>query len=83
MIMRAKMVLMTITDRWQGKGAGGRFCELEWSPVTGKDGEIEEDKQFHKYTPSGSIKLTVDNPPLIEKLKLGQSYYVDFTEAPE
>lgn len=77
-VMRAKFVLMSIK-----KTHGWNAAELGFSPVTGKEGELDENTSFHKYTPSGSIALVVDNPPLIEKLQLGKSYYVDFTEAPE
>jgi hypothetical protein len=40
-----------------------------------------EDLHFAKFTPTGSIEMYVDNPVVLEKLKLGQTYYVDFTEA--
>ena len=41
------------------------------------DGTPENDR-FHKYTPSGAISITVDNPNVI--LEPGKFYYVDFTE---
>jgi len=37
-----------------------------------------ENERFHKYTPSGSIEITVDNPNVV--LEPGKFYYVDFTE---
>ncbi len=43
---------------------------------------IEENKRFAKYTPSGRLELTVDNPPAQEFFELGKSYYLDFTEVP-
>ncbi len=40
-----------------------------------------ENDRFHKYTPSGSIEITVDNPNV--KFELGKMYFVDFSEAPK
>lgn len=60
--------------------------ELILNPVCGSgaygpNGE-SEDNTFARYTPSGEIKLTVNNPSLLGKFKPGQKFYVDFTEAP-
>lgn len=44
------------------------------------DDGIEENKRYHKYTPSGSLEIIIDNPPASEYFKLGKSYYLDFTE---
>lgn len=38
-----------------------------------------ENERYHRYTPSGSVEITVDNPNVV--FELGKSYYVDFTEA--
>jgi len=38
-----------------------------------------ENERFHKYTPSGSIEITVDKPNVT--FELGKFYYVDFSEA--
>lgn len=40
-----------------------------------------ENKVFFKYTPGGSISLTVVNPEVASKFVPGKEYYVDFTEA--
>ena len=57
---------------------------LEMSPVCpnkfGPNGE-HEDNDFHRYSPSGSLQLTVTNPTLIGKIKPGEKYYLDFTLA--
>lgn len=55
--------------------------EVKLTAVTA-DG-IPENERFHKYTPSGSITLSVDNPIAFAALKeqLGKSLYVDFTPA--
>lgn len=38
-----------------------------------------ENERFHRYTPSGSIEMFIDNPPASDELKLGSTFYVDFT----
>lgn len=54
-------------------------------PVTGKEpfgpeGE-SEDNTYARYTPSGSLELTINNPTLRGKFTRGQTFYADFTEA--
>jgi len=39
-------------------------------------------KTWARYTPSGFIELQIDNPAAMDQFKLGQAYFVDFTEAP-
>jgi hypothetical protein len=46
----------------------------------GEKGE-SEDNTFARFTPSGSLSLTVNNPDLLGKIKPGQKFYVDFTLA--
>lgn len=73
MSVRAKMQLQKVTS-------------VSWSPSvklvefsTQYDPTIPEDQRFTKATPSGSITMQVDNPAALDQLKLGASYYVDFT----
>lgn len=55
-------------------------------PVTSKpfgpEGE-SEDNTYARYSPSGSLTLTFNNPVLLGKIKVGQKFYLDFTEAAE
>ena len=32
-----------------------------------------------KYTPSGAITMTIDNPEALDQFKVGDEFYVDFT----
>lgn len=41
--------------------------------------EVEENRRFHKYTPSGKLEISVDNPEV--NFELGKEYYLDFTPA--
>ncbi|MER8924361.1 hypothetical protein [Mesorhizobium sp. M0859] len=46
-------------------------------PADGSD----EDQQFAKFSPCGSLSLTVTNPALIGKFKVDDKFYLDFTRA--
>ena len=43
-------------------------------PADGSD----EDQQFARWSPSGSLELTVANPNLIGKFAVGDTFYLDF-----
>lgn len=43
-------------------------------PADGSD----EDQQFARFSPSGSLELTVANPNLIGKFAIGDTFYLDF-----
>ncbi len=40
-----------------------------------------ENARFTKATPSGEIRLAIDNPAAIAAFEAGKEYYVDFTPA--
>lgn len=42
------------------------------------DDKIPENQRYHKYTPSGEITLSIDNPPAAEFFTPGRPVYVDF-----
>ena len=76
MSMRAKMKVTSV-ERCEG------FENLTLSAVnskpTGPNGE-SEDNTYARYTPSGTLKLTITNPVLIGTFNPGDTYYLDFTE---
>ncbi|MFG1226027.1 hypothetical protein [Xanthobacter wiegelii] len=41
----------------------------------------DEDNTYAKFSPMGSLSLTVANPNLIGKFLPGEKYYLDFTKA--
>jgi len=43
-------------------------------PADGSD----EDQQFAKYTPNASLSMTINNPNLIGKFAVGDTFYLDF-----
>lgn len=83
--MRAKMQVHGVQEF---KDASGNVTQenLILYPVA-KDGAYpsdgsDEDNSFARWTPSGELKLTIQNPALIGKLPIGSRFYVDFTPAP-
>jgi hypothetical protein len=39
-------------------------------------------KSWSQWTPYGQLDMTINNPDALNKLKIGQTYFVDLTEAP-
>lgn len=72
MSVRAKVKCTAITEF-----EGSRQVKL--AAVYGKDGS--ENASWSKYTPAGSIELSITNPDAYEQFKVGAEYYVDFTPA--
>lgn len=73
---RAKVMVQKVTEH-------GDAIEVIANPVCsckpyGPNGE-SEDNTFARYTPSGEIKLWINNPDLKDKIKVEQKFYVDFT----
>lgn len=42
-----------------------------------KDGN-SEDNSFARWTPSGDLVISITNPSLFGKIKIGQSFYLSF-----
>ena len=76
MLMRAKMKVESVRLTEYGE-------TIEAAPVCGDFGPNgeSEDNTYARFTPSGSLSLTINNPDLLGKIKPGQKFYVDFTEA--
>lgn len=73
---RAKFVCTTETHvRWSPNGNFQR--SYEFSAVY--DMDAPEDQRFCKATPTGNLKITVDNPAV--EFIPGKAYYLDFTLA--
>lgn len=75
----AKFVVIEKTDQFN-----------QWSTPVGKNSSRvklgcangPQNKTWAKYTPSGTIEMTIDNPDAFEAFQLGQAYLVKFEEAP-
>lgn len=73
--MRAKMSVQTVTRN-------GYSEIVEMSAVYG-GATNNEDNSFAKSTPSGSVKLQIDNKELHGAYNPGDTFYVDFTPVPK
>lgn len=82
--MRAKV---RVTDVKEYKDPDGNVNAetVTFFPVGKSDGYppdgSDEDNTFARWTPSGELKLTIQNPALLGKLPVGSRFYVDFTPA--
>lgn len=79
-VMRAKFQINTIIPAY----GGGET--LVMNAVCGKpfdENGVSEDNTYAKYSPAGSLSLTVNNPALAGAFKVGEKYYLDFTIADE
>lgn len=74
MTVRAKFKLNSKTEYEYGP------TKLHFNAVC--QDETEENRRFQKYTPSGELNISIDNPSAVEYFKIGKSYYLDFEEAP-
>lgn len=78
-MVRCKMVCTEKAERFN-----------QWSQQPGKEAVAvkltcangPQNQTWSKFTPSGSIELQITNPAAYDQFKLGQAYFVDFTEAP-
>lgn len=77
-MVRAKFKCDSIVTAAYGKD--NQSITVNMSPVYGNS---EENKQFWRYTPAGSIALTIDNPDAVAQFSPGREYYIDFTPAKE
>ena len=69
----------TLTSMTQSAGSTGR--SLTFTPQY--DPNLPEDQKYAKATPSGELKMYVDNPPALAQLELGKAYYLDLTPVPD
>ncbi len=73
--VRAKLRLTQVTETAYGSKILRFDCQY--------DETIPEDRRFQKATPHGNAELYIDNPMALGQFKLGDTYYVDFTNAPK
>lgn len=72
-VTRAKFRLIA-----EKRFAYGDAVEYTFQPQY--DSTVPEDLRYAKYTPSGELRMNVDNPAV--KFEIGKDYYLDFTEVP-
>ena len=62
------------------KNYGGTNTIYVFSAVS--DQSTPENERFTRYTPSGKLELSVDNPAIDGFYEVGEFYYLDMTKAP-
>ncbi len=86
-MMRAKMTLTRVhTHRVDGKSDGAVYQEdLEFRAVPRSDGYgndgSDENNTYAKFTPNAFLGMSVSNPALFGKFKVGEMYYLNFSRA--
>jgi hypothetical protein len=74
--MRMKLQVLSVANH------GGNYEQVEMSAVAKSDGYpadgSDEDNTFARWTPSATLKYTVNNPNLFGKLRPGMKLYADF-----
>ena len=73
-MVKAKFRVNSITIR-------ENLHEVELGAVYGKDGS--DNAEWSKYTPSGTIKMSITNPEAYNQFEIGREYFITFTEAKE
>lgn len=75
--MRAKMEVTQVSAPYEGAE------QIKFSAVSGSFGPAgeSEDNTYARYTPCGTLDITVNNPNLLGKFTAGQKFYLDFTAA--
>ena len=76
---------VTVNPDWQDASKTGSevltmapVCKAGDYPEDGSD----EDNSYARWSPAGSLSLTIANPNLFGKFKIGDKFYLDFTPAP-
>jgi hypothetical protein len=75
--MRAKLQISGVTPSDDGTQEVLEFFAVTGNPFDSEG--LSDDNTYAKWSPSGSLKLTVANPALLGAFAVGEKYYVDFT----
>ena len=74
--MRAKLKVTNVVTHTSAERL--TFCAVYKENGYPSDG-IDEDNTFAKWTPTADLQMTINNPDLLGKFKVGDKFYVDFT----
>lgn len=75
--MRAKLRLIAVNPIYSGAETLS-FMAVGPNSSYPHDGS-DDNNSYALWTPSAELKMTVNNPNLIGKFKVGEEFYVDFT----
>lgn len=83
--MRAKLQVGFVTEQFYGpdKSKSGETLKMHAVAASKypEDGS-DEDNTYAKFSPGADLQINICNPVLFGQFKVGEKYYVDFTEAP-
>lgn len=71
MSVRGKFRVAHVTD------FGNNFKEVQLTAVW--DDGIPENARYSKATPTGTVTMTINNPPASDQFVPGKEFYLDFT----
>jgi hypothetical protein len=82
MSVRAKFYVTSVTQTKNNYGGtdGEILSTIKLAPVSGGS---DENKEFFRWSPAGTIDLGTVNPKVVEQMHIGDEFYVDFTPAPK
>jgi hypothetical protein len=75
--MRAKLKLEQVDKQFSGQETltFNAVCANHY-PEDGSD----ENNTYAKFTPTASLRMCITNPSLLDKFKVGDVFYLDFTK---
>lgn len=81
--VRAKFFVSEVKHLYTQGDGDNVAATVKLQPCFGSypGGDSEENKSFSKWTPQGSIEMTITNPAAVEFFEIGKAYYIDFTPA--
>jgi hypothetical protein len=77
-VMRAKFRVGSVRENITN---GEKDQEIVALSAVYSDDPDSENAKWSKWTPAGSLNMTINNPGAFGILKQGQEYFLDFTEA--
>ncbi len=81
-MVRAKFRCTAKTSRTQS----GSYGPTPTPPVDTEEVQFQavmgdENKEWSKWTPSGQVTMTINNPAALAQFEVGKDYFLDFTPA--
>lgn len=79
MNVRAKFRVTTVSKT--ANNYGGNAGTVEQNEVKLSAVSDDANKSWSKWTPGGEIRMTINNPDAFDQFKVGECYFVDFSDA--
>jgi len=74
-LMRAKLLVHSVESNGLSESIRmGAVYKNSYS-----DDGLDEDNTYSRFTPTADLHMIITNPVLLEKIKQGMKFYVDFT----